>query len=269
MGRLRHCAALLAAAVAAAALCCRGPVYTPESMRLHCILLGNTEPDSPFSGFNERLPDLIRTVNLENPVIVIHSGNLIHGGHSWMGIKEKDLTRQYEIFQTKIRALNAPFYCLPGEKDLFNRSARLFQEYTGKKALYSFNYGAIHIVMAPMIDIDGYPINDQIAWIDRDLSRNAIRSATLVITHMPPVNPQGPRLSDETAGQLHKVLVKYRVQAVVSGGPGRLYETSKDGIRYIVAGCGGFSPEDRFKGLFQYYTVHVNGAEVRIEGKKL
>jgi hypothetical protein len=268
-GRLRHIAALAAAVIAAAALCCRGPIFTPESMRLHFVLLGNTGPDSPFSGFNERVPDLIRAVNLENPVLVIHSGNMIHGGQSWMGINERDLTRQYEIFQTRFRALNPPLYCLPGEKDLYNRSPRLFQEYTGKKALYSFNCGAIHIVMAPLIDIEGYPVADQIAWISRDLSRNAPRSATLVITHMPPVNPQGSRLTEEAAEQLHRVLATHRVQAVFSGGSGRFYETAKDGVRYIVAGCGGFTPEDKFKGFHQYYAVHVNGPEVRIEGRKL
>ncbi len=256
-------------AAATALTDCGGRVYAPESLSLRFAVTGNTGPESPFSGFNDRFPDLIRAINTENPVIAIHTGNAVHGGHDWMGINEKDMIRQYKIFCAKVRAIHAPLYILPGERDLHNGSSRLFRQYTESEPVYSFNYGAIHIAMVPLVEIEGLGLDDQIRWLDRDLRENRRSPSVLLITHTPPVNPQGNRLPEDAAAKLHSVLLKYPVRGVISGGAGKLSETTKDGVRYIVAGCGGYAPEDRFKNLCQFYMVRLNGSELHIECRKL
>ena len=43
-------------------------------------------------------------------------------------------------------------HILAGEKDLYNGSLELFNQYTGEKLFYSFNYGNAHFILLHVLN---------------------------------------------------------------------------------------------------------------------
>ena len=269
MKTIRQIFRILLCLTAALSVSCAGSRFGPDDLRLRFAVIGNTSPESPFSGFMQKFSDLISAVNTENPVIVIHTGNMIHGGHDWMGINEKDMERQFALYFSRIQSIKSTVYDMPGEKDCFNASSALYEKYSGKGSRYSFNYDKIHILMVPLVNMVNLSLESQISWIEEDLRKHRSSQSILVITHMPLFNNTGAHLQDAAAERVHGIFRKYPVKAVLSGSSAKMHETVKDNIRYIVTGCGGFSAEEKHKNLFQYYMVIFNGQEIFVEGKKL
>ena len=268
MTALKRLIQILLLAATAALPWCTGFVTTPESNRVRFAVTGNTSPESPFAGFTEKLPDLVRNINIENPVLVIHSGNMIHGGFMWMGINEKDLKRQYESFFSQMRGVSSILYTLAGDKDLYNKSSLVYREYSKNTVFYSFNYGSIHFAMIPLVDMADQPVKSQIAWLEKDLAMHKGYQTIFIVTHTPIFCTQCGRIPERTGEALHSLFLKHKVKAVISGNCNRFSDMTRDGIRYIVAGCGGFIAEEKYRNLAQFYVISYNGYDVTIEAKK-
>ncbi|HQP48765.1 MAG TPA: hypothetical protein PKX12_08540, partial [Spirochaetota bacterium] len=82
---------MLASVIAVFFSCATMPTRDPGPFRF--IITGNTYAESPFKGRNMRVSPVIRSINRDNPVFVVHIGDMIFGGHDWMGIKKIDITR--------------------------------------------------------------------------------------------------------------------------------------------------------------------------------
>ena len=75
----------LLAAVSVAAASCAAPHQKPAH-EVEFIVMGNTSPASPFTGRPEKLEQVFRSINQDNPMLVIHTGNIIQGGSESVGI---------------------------------------------------------------------------------------------------------------------------------------------------------------------------------------
>ncbi|MCP4137918.1 MAG: hypothetical protein GY754_43550 [bacterium] len=241
-----------------------------EPVPLRFIIFGNTNPASPFTGNAENLPRVISYINMENPALVIHSGNIIHGGYEWMGIKEADLVRQYKNFNSKTALLTPTLYTIAGEKDLFNDSIDLYKKYTGKYPNYSFNYSNNHlVVLSAGKKTKNLTSEYDIQWLKNDLERHKDSSAIFVFTHHPLFYYSRQKLRGPKAEELHQLFRKYPVKAVFSGSVPGYHEISKDSIRYIIAGCGGYTKEEKYLTRTQYYIITFNGKTLRISPKSV
>ncbi|OHD72427.1 MAG: hypothetical protein A2W19_13870 [Spirochaetes bacterium RBG_16_49_21] len=247
---------------------CAAPSQRPAS-DVKFIVIGNTSPASPFVGYAERLPAVLRDINHEHPVLVIHTGNIIHGGHEWMGITRKDVTRQFRNLIKQKKIFTSAIHILAGAGDQFNGSLELFEQYTGEKLFYSFNYGDSHFVLLHIIDEGRKMSPEQTRWLREDLEIHKNSSAIFIFSHHPVISyPQnGTRYSG--GEELHKLFIRYPVKAVISGDANNFYEYAKDNIRYIMAGCYGFNNRDWHWGFYQYYIGHYDGNRFTIKGVRV
>jgi 3',5'-cyclic AMP phosphodiesterase CpdA len=233
------------------------------------IIIGNTSPTSPFAGNAERLPDVLRSINHEDPVLVIHTGNIVQGGYEWMGITKKDVIRQYRnaIEQTKI--LTSVIHILAGEKDQLNGSLDLFKYYIGKRLYSSFNYGDSHFILLHIIDRDQRMSPDQMRWLREDLEHNKNSSAIFIFSHYPVLSFSQNMAQFDEGSKLHELFTRYPVKAVISGASKNFYEHERDNVRYIEAGCYGFNNNDRYWYYYQYYIGHYYGNGFSIHGVRV
>ncbi len=250
-------------------------------LEVHFALTGNTFPESPFRGKNEALDGLIKRINDDNPLFVIHLGDIVHGGKSWMGISAIDLERQFRDFKTQFALLRPLLFTLRGEKDMLDASCEHYTRHTGRSPYYSFNYGPAHcIVLDTCEDGKSEISSSQRTWLEKDLMRHRRAQAIFVFAHYPIFENNAPgfdsagrMISMKQAEALHDLFKKFPVKAVFCGHHTSLYRTVKDGIHYIVAGCD-FSairimPHQKVKNAAQYYMVDYRGGDITIFPKSL
>jgi hypothetical protein len=69
--------------------------------------------------------------------------------------------------------------------------------------------------------------------------------------------------------ELHALFKDYPVKAAFAGGARTAYDFEKDGIRYALAGCFGYTYEDWHWSYNQYYLVSYDGARVTVRGVRV
>lgn len=254
--------AILPAALITAAGC-SAPQQLPGNDVCFAVI-GNTSPASPFTGYPEKLEQVFSSINQDNPMLVIHTGNIIQGGPGNVGITANDITRQYQKFIEQKKSLRPILHILAGEKDLYDGSPDLFEQYTGEKLYYSFNYGAMHFILLHVLNREHGIDREQMRWLERDLERHRYDAAIFVFTHYPVLASPQSGAKYRGGEELHKLFLRYPVKAVFSGSLKNLYEYEKDGIRYTAAGCYGYNSEDWHWSFNQYYIVQYNGAKLTV-----
>jgi hypothetical protein len=244
----------------------------PQQMQGHevkFIVIGNTSPASPFTGYPEKLEYVFRNITQDNPVLVIHTGNIVQGGTESVGIMKKDITRQYRKFLEQKKVLHPILHIMAGERDLYNGTLSLFEQYTGEKLFYSFNYGSIHFILLHILNRDSPLSPDQIKWLERDLEEHRYDAAIFVFSHYPVLSSPQSGIRFTGGEELHRLFTKYPVRAVLSGSTRNLYEYDKDGIHYAALGCFGFNYEDWHWSYNQYYVVSYDGAKLAVRGVRV
>lgn len=233
---------------------------------LKFIIIGNTNPASPFTGHPEKLMYVIKSINQENAFLVIHTGNIIQGGTESVGITARDITRQFGAFARDRGALRAILHILAGEKDLYNGSLDMFNRYTGEKLFYSFNYGPVHFVLLNILNKKHSLSPEQVKWLKRDLEDHRNDSAIFIFSHFPIQSSPQSGVKYLEGEELHDLFKEYPVKAAISGYSNNLNEFEKDGIRYINAGCFGYNYEEWHWNFNQYYIAHFDGTRLTVKG---
>ena len=264
---------LCAAAALLAAACARQlPGAQPDDLSF--ALISGTAPESPFSAMSPRLALTLEAIRIENPVFIIHLGNMVFGGRDWMGIKEADVSRQYAEFIALAARARSILYTVKGSGDEFNGSAELYERYTGRKRYYSFNYGSVHFIVLDTTDPEPGLLGEaQLRWLDSDLESYRRSPAIFVCAHHPlflprHARPSGPDELCKLPERLHERFRRYPVKAVFSGRPAAYFSERKDNILYVTAGCGGFNKSDASWRANQFYLVRFVGGAISIAEKK-
>jgi len=239
------------------------------------ILLGNTNPESPFGPIPPKVPSTIEAIRKENPVFAIHLGDMVFGGSEWMGVKSSDVTRQFKNMFGLFSRERIILYPVIGELDRHDGSALLFSLHARRPEYYSFNYGNLHFVMLNTNDPKPGSVGDtQLRWLKDDLRENKNASSVFVFTHHPLRAPAKPRYGErvvvvENAGRILETLKEYPVKAIFSGHLRGYYDEQIEDIRFIIAGCGGYGKEyDHWKHN-HYYLVNFSGGLLSVTEKKV
>ncbi len=252
--------------------CTTGAGKKPTASSLTFALVGNTWPESPFSYSFSLFEQVMEPLNRENPLILFHTGNMVHGGKDWMGIKKGDLERQYRALRRSLSSLHLIFYPLPGEKDLYNGNSDAFREFSGKPLNYAVHYGNVSFIVVDRRAASPKETARNIGELKKQLEKCRSSSAIFVITHAPWFSPPSRwsrKKEVKLPPRLHGLLKKYPVRACFAGTPQQFFQYQKDGILYVVAGCGGYRKDERYKKYNQFYIVDFDGRLCSIAEKQV
>jgi len=200
------------------------------------IAIGDTRPRFKSQDFRS-FQGLIEQINAVKPALVVNVGDLIFG----YGPHRKE--KQWDKYQQVIRAINPPYYQVPGNHDTHSKEARRLYERRFGKGYRSFDYQDCHFVLLDNTEKQrwGYLGPEQLDWLKADLRRSRARTV-FVFIHFPVWEPQRitPEYHEFWAKTLHPLFRQSRVRAVFGGhfhtyGPTREF----DGIRYFITGGAG------------------------------
>ena len=217
------------------ALACVGQL-APATTNFEFVVIGDTRPRFESENFRT-FEALIPKINSAKPAFVINLGDLIYG----YGVRRKE--KQWDRYEQVIKAFKSPYYQLPGNHDVFSKSAREMYARRFGRFYESFDYGDCHFVLLDNCEEGrwGYLGPKEFDWLKHDLHSTSAR-AVFVFMHFPVWEPERVALEyhDFWRDTLHPLFRASRVQAVFGGhahcyGPTREF----DGIRYFVSGGGG------------------------------
>ncbi len=223
------------------------------------VVIGDTRPR--FESENFRIfESLIPKINAARPAFVINLGDLIYG----YGPLSK--AKQWDKYQQVIRAIQPPYYQVPGNHDTHSREARRIYGRRFGRFYGSFDHGDCHFVLLDNTEQErwGYLGPAQFDWLKADLQATKARSV-FVFLHFPVWEPErvAPKYYDFWLQTLHPLFRASHVRAVFAGhfhsyGPSREF----DGIRYFITGGGGAEliPDYRRSGgQYHFLRVKVSG----------
>jgi 3',5'-cyclic AMP phosphodiesterase CpdA len=236
---------------------------------LRFAIIGNTCPESPFSGFDREIDLLVTEINRANPVFLIHTGNIVHGGKSWMGIKEIDLKRQFGEFISSMKKLSPTLYTVPGSLDHLDGERYTYRKYTGRKNYYSFNYGALHFVVLDSKEGSDIVDKAQMEWLENDLEKYRDTQGVIIFIHHPLFMAKGKRMVLKRGEKLHGILKFYPVKAVFSGNLERYYHVKNGGVEYYITGTRRLHKKGWSRNRVHYYIVDFDGQSLKVEEKEL
>jgi 3',5'-cyclic AMP phosphodiesterase CpdA len=211
-----------------------------------------------------------REISLLHPDFVINVGDSIEGHNDVAAEQEwrtvASIWRRYSEY---------PFYCVPGNHDIWNESSRaLYEKVTGRQTFYSFNWQDAHFTI---LDNSRTPelSDQQLQFLEKDLSANRMRKPKFVFFHRPYWIVPLKLASGEF--RLHRLARKYGVDYVISGHGHQFLRLVRDKIVYMEVGSSGariaanLTSDDNFaQGRFYHHVwCRVRGAMVQCTIKEL
>jgi 3',5'-cyclic AMP phosphodiesterase CpdA len=230
-----------------------------QAAEFEFVVIGDTRPRFESQDFR-LFQGLIGKINTVKPALVINLGDLIYGygPHS----KEK----QWDKYQQVIKAIEPPYYQVPGNHDTHSKEARRIYGRRFGSFYQSFDYQDWHFVLLDNTEKQrwGYLGPAQLAWLKADLQATRARGV-FVFLHFPVWEPE--RITPEYYAfweqTLQPLFRNSRVRAVFAGhyhtyGPTREF----DGIRCFISGGGGAELRPEYKkagGDHHFLRVKVSG----------
>ncbi len=234
---------------------------------LRFILIGNTNPESPFIGFTKWLPTVAAEIQKEDPLFIVHTGNMVTGGDKTSGIRSIDMVRQFSIFNKIMQTKTNIVYTLIGKSDLLHNSKAIYSSQTKRDINYTINYGTMHIIFFNTVSMINHDTN--LAWLKKELENSKHYDNIIIFTHFPIFLPKGWKGTIKANTKMHNLIKQYKVRAVFSGNYGRNFTVQKDTIFYYTLGCGGFKKEDKYWLYNQFYVVDISPTGIKITPKKV
>jgi hypothetical protein len=251
-----------------AALCSLMLVATvPAPLRagdFEFVVIGDTRPRFASENFTP-FERLISEINATKPSFVVNLGDLIYG----YGLPAKE--KQWDKYEAVVKAVQAPYYQVPGNHDTHSKEARRIYGRRFGKFYQSFDHEDCHFVLVDNTEEQrwGYVSHTQLNWLKQDLQGTRSR-VVFVFMHFPVWEPE--RITPESyqfwERTLHPLFKASRVRAVFGGhyhtyGPTREF----DGIRYYITGGGGAELRPEYKksgGEYHFMKVKVAGDSIGI-----
>ncbi len=251
-------AAAVVVLLACAAVLCPAP-STPANHFRFAIIGDRTGQAQP--GVYERV---WREVDRSHPDFIINAGDVIQGGddataeREWREVRAVWQRYRYSLFFT------------PGNHDIWSEaSEKLYEKYTGRPPVYSFNYQEAHFTVLDNSRTENLG-DDQMKFLEHDLERNRERAPKFVFFHRPALWLI-PLKFESGEFALHQLARKYHVAVVVSGHTHEFLRLERDGVVYLNAGSSGghLRGSGAEQGWFFGWTLAtVKAANVELAVKK-
>jgi 3',5'-cyclic AMP phosphodiesterase CpdA len=167
------------------------------------------------------------------PQFVVHTGDVTH----------LSKPEQFDLAKQLLGTLRAPVVVLPGEHDaLAGGAARflsIFPPKSGSSGWFSWDAGGIHYVaLVNVFDFEqmGLLGNDQLAWLERDLTPLPKSQPVVVFAHVPlyALYPQWGWTTEDGAKAL-ALLARFDAVTVLNGHIHQVIEHTQGNIRFATA----------------------------------
>jgi len=198
------------------------------------------------------------TENEQDALFIIHLGDFTASG----------AREQYSAFLEQCKLLSMPVLTVPGNHDVKNNGAGLYNDYFGP-ANRSFTLGGIKYVLCDTSDLSAS--EETLRWLDGQLDGPGKK---VLFTHVPPRDPPGGDhsfIDERNAGQFIELLARRDVDALFSGHVHCYSESTLGDMLLIVSGGGGgplYAGESE-GGFHHYLRVRVTGDEMKVEAVPL
>jgi len=174
------------------------------------------------------------------------------------------LGEEWRKYRSIVSGLAAPLHLAPGNHDITSDAALpAFEQYAGNP-YYSFNVSDLHFIV---LDNSRWESSDklpaeQLDWLAADLGTTRGTRFTFVFMHKPFWDGTVTEGKPDT---LHKLFLKYGVDAVFAGHYHQYFSGEYDGIRYTVLGSSGGETEPGPTGVQYHFTwVTVDDAGIHV-----
>ncbi len=163
------------------------------------------------------------------------------------------LGEEWREYRSIVAGLSAPLHLVPGNHDItYDAALPAFEQYAGRP-YYSFDVSDLHFIA---LDNSRWDRSDklpaeQLAWLAADLGTTRGKRFTFVFMHKPFWDGTVIEGKPDT---LHKLFVKYGVDAVFAGHYHLYFSGTFDGIRYTVLGSSGGDTDPGPTGLEYHFT---------------
>lgn len=192
--------------------------------------------------------------NEQDALFIVHLGDFTASG----------TREQYDAFLEHSRVLDMPVVTVPGNHDVKNNGAGLYNQFFGP-ANRSFTLGGIKYVLCDTADMSASA--ETLQWLDGQLNGPGKK---VLFTHVPPRDPLGGDhsfIDEENAGQFIELLARRDVDALFTGHV-HCYSESELGNTVLLVSGGGGGPlytGEAEGGFHHYLRVHVTGNEMKVE----
>jgi predicted phosphodiesterase len=215
---------------------------------------------------------IVQAISKTEPDFVIHTGDLVTDGYD---------SSQWPVFFDIEREMLRKTVFFPVLGNHERNNARFYDFFDVNTAYYSFNWGSAHFALlnsdvnnlSPGKAIRERFWQDQLRWLEDDLSQNQKADFRFVVMHHPPFTAyQVPSHMSKETPTLVPLFEKQNVTAVFAGHDHNYQHHLKNGVHYIVTGGGGaplYDVDQPIPGI----TLKVEKVEhfmpIRVEGGKV
>ncbi len=227
------------------------------SAAFHIAVLGDRTGQADQAVFES----IVREITTLHPDAVINVGDLIEGPQP----DAQAISAQWDIVSETLKLIRVPFYCVPGNNDIFSKTSRkIYPERSGFKPYYSFDLFHVHFVVLDNSEAKNYDEMgaDQLEWLTTDLAQQDPSALICVFYHKP---FWYDNFENNKPDKYHEIFRKYGVDWVFSGHFHSYVSTIKDGIHYVMVGSsGGHIGDNPARGEFYqfgWFTIDESVAD--------
>jgi len=238
------------------------------SADLRMVVIGDTSPEF-FSKKSTFFKDMIGKINSYQPDVVIHLGDMIAG----YGLRRVE--PQWVEFDQLVAQIQAPFYRVPGNHDIYSRKSLEIYLRRYKKTYQSFDLKGYHFIILWNVEDNrlGHISKEQYEWLKADLANSDRWKGAFVFVHVPLWTRTSKYVhqkdKDFWMNTIHPLLVQHKVLAVFAGHYHRFGPTRQiDGINYYISGGGGPRLNQLYiknGGANHFLLVEATGQQLQIQ----
>ncbi len=218
--------------------------------------------------------EIVRRLKDVKPAFVLNTGDLANG---YKDDGETKIRKLWKGYKDAIGRLDAPFYHVPGNHDIFDEtSRRLWKELWGATH-YAFDAGNARFIALDTESQRSRIDPAQFDWLRGQLDGAGKRHVFLFF-HKPlfPVDGHvGQSLDEfpEDRDRLHELFLQHRsrIKGVFQGHEHLYHFEERDGVPYFIVAGGGaplYVPPE-LGGFYHFLVVKVDGDRVGFEVRKI
>lgn len=241
----------------------QAPPASPECFEFVVVADSNTLKPLEIA---EVYKQILSEVNVLQPNLVVHAGDIILGGAA------DGVPPQWDLFLETVAGCDPPYLVAPGNHDITDEATeQIWRERIGPTR-YTFSYGNSLFVLLNSEEQGAVEriSDEQVAWLEQQLDASDAENI-FVFVHQPYFEQEGdPALAAEYWekhwSNVAETFRGHPVRAVFAGHRHMYLDCGvRDGVRYVI--CGGSSVYgmhggDKEGGFNHYLRVQVRSADV-------
>lgn len=251
---------------------CSSNQITGQGGSLHIAIIADTYPESPYLKPDEKISDLVKSINNSPAQFTFHMGNIIYAGDAVNALTDNDIEKQ--IFDQKryFNNLTSILHIVQGDKDN-NVDNRIFNKYFNNSGYYSFNCGDIHFIILDSNEDSGKISLKQMIWLEEDLQQFKFYPGKYVFIRDNTVKPEDWKYkkmkTHSQSAKLNSIFQNNSVTGVFSASGDDYFKMKFNNVIYINSPVSPIHSRTR-RNEFDYHLIKLNSkGELEIKNMRL